>query len=256
MRPGSTLTLGLVLAPLLLAMAIWLWPRGPTWLSWRVRSASADDCQHRWWGDSTAASAESDTGDQMPERHRWRLSKITSLRRPRGQPRTARPNTPEELDQLAQYAELVVMALSAGCTLEQARRKAADSGGLSTGGVVKEESAPLLIAAYGLCEELGAPVAEAAASVASVSRRRAAAMRRKDAALAGPRASMWLMTSLPLAGPVVVFVVGGDVAGTYLGSRAAILSVLFGILLTGLGWFSASRTLARASRPRRWPVRS
>ena len=65
---------------------------------------------------------------------------------------------------------------------------------------------------------------------------------------AGPRASMWLLTLLPLAGPGVVVVLGLPVTEVY-GTGGAGAAGLLGLGLTASGWLWSRRLLSRALRP-------
>ena len=65
---------------------------------------------------------------------------------------------------------------------------------------------------------------------------------------AGPRASMWLLTLLPLTGPLVAVVLGLPVVEVY-GSATAGAAALVGLCLTGSGWLWSRRLLGRALRP-------
>lgn len=104
-----------------------------------------------------------------------------------------------------------------------------------------------LAAAWQLGDELGAATAPAAGRTALVVRRQVEAEQRRAAAVAGPRTSMWVLTALPLLGPVAVLAMGAP-AGTF-GRPVPLAALGLGVLLTGLGWALATRMLARAQRP-------
>ena len=103
--------------------------------------------------------------------------------------------------------------------------------------------------AWSLSDDLGAPAAGAARACATVLRGRAAAEAHRRVVAAGPRASMWLLTALPLGGPLVGVLLGIP-ATTLYGRPAAILSAVLGVGLTGVGWVWARAILRRAARPR------
>jgi len=107
-----------------------------------------------------------------------------------------------------------------------------------------------LATAWSLAEDLGAPAARAARLSAEVLRERDAAEARARTAAAGPRASMWLLTALPLAGPVVGLVLGVPLPMLY-ARPAALVSAAFGLACTATGWAWARAILGRAARPRR-----
>ena len=65
---------------------------------------------------------------------------------------------------------------------------------------------------------------------------------------AGPRASMWVLTLLPLSGPLVALMLGLPVPEVY-GDTTAGLTALVGLGVTGLGWMWSRRLLRRALRP-------
>ncbi|GGB75857.1 hypothetical protein N798_13320 [Knoellia flava TL1] len=107
-----------------------------------------------------------------------------------------------------------------------------------------------LAAAWQLTDEFGVAAAPAARTAAGVLRERAAADERRHVLEAGPRASMWLLTLMPLSGPVVALMLGLRVEEVY-GGAAAFASTMTGLLLTGAGWLWSRRLLRRAVRPAR-----
>lgn len=136
---------------------------------------------------------------------------------------------------------------AAGSASLAARLVDAAGAGLSWGEVWAEEaqrhcSPPLrvLAQAWSLSEQAGAPLAVTSESVARMLRASLARRRRLAAALAGPRATMRLLTLLPLAGPVLALSVGADLGVVY-GSAAAQASVAAGLALVAAGrlWVSA-----------------
>lgn len=105
-------------------------------------------------------------------------------------------------------------------------------------------------AAWRLSEECGVALAPALEQAAATARARAAATQRLAASTAGARATMWLLTGLPLVGLVAAVGLGVSPSGVA-ASPAASASILVGTVLTGLGWLSSRVILARAGRPRR-----
>lgn len=107
---------------------------------------------------------------------------------------------------------------------------------------------PLLVRTLRISAELGAPVAMSARIASDVLRDQTRARERTRVLVAGPRASMHLLTALPVIGPGVVVLLGlppGEVYGGVLGVGV----VLVGLALTGLGWLVSRGILRRAARP-------
>ncbi len=88
--------------------------------------------------------------------------------------------------------------------------------------------------AWCLSESLGAPLADSVALGAELVRQRLGRQRRLAIALAGPRATTWVLTLLPLAGPGVALLLGVSPTQLY-GNAAAALSVGAGVLLIAVG---------------------
>ncbi|QKE83618.1 type II secretion system F family protein [Arthrobacter sp. NEB 688] len=180
---------------------------------------------------------------------------------------------------VAELAEVTAVALRAGVPLAGAVHVAARSPGVasaapwlrdrvevaaSTGeGVAGVLAAPppgvrprvvddlrLLGRAWRLSEETGAAASHTTAAAAAALRARSAARERREATLAGPRASMRVLTLLPAAGPVVGLVLGLSPTSLY-ATSAARLSALVGALLTLAGWWWARRLVGAAGRPGR-----
>lgn len=180
---------------------------------------------------------------------------------------------------VAEFAEIVSIGLRAGLDLraatlvaartpgvaaaapwlEDAVRAAALTGSSVAGCLVPPhaDAAPgalrdlaVLERAWRLCESTGAAASHTSAAAASAVRARTAARQRADAALAGPRASMRMLTALPLAGPVVGVLVGIEPTSLY-GSLPARGSAVAGLALTAAGWWWATVLVDRAARPSR-----
>ena len=66
----------------------------------------------------------------------------------------------------------------------------------------------LLVAAWRLAEEVGAAASVVTASAAASVRERRVAADRTAVVVAGPRASMLLLSALPLAGPAAALLIG------------------------------------------------
>lgn len=183
------------------------------------------------------------------------------LRRPPGLARAS----PTSGDGIADFTELLALCLSAGLPAAQALQLAegSPSGGSTVHAQVHElaaalrsdeiaappqEPGSLLVAAWGLSRDRGAALTEVARTCAVVLREAEAGRRREHAAAAGPTASMWLLTLLPLVGPAAGLLVGVDLRQTY-ANPAAAGSVTVGLLLTGTGWIWSRSLLRRARRP-------
>lgn len=120
------------------------------------------------------------------------------------------------------------------------------------GAVGPDERADLavLARAWRLSEHTGAAASRTTAGAAAAIRARAAARERVAAALAGPRASMRLLTLLPLGGPLVGLLLGLSPADLY-GSVTARAAAVLGLALTTAGWWWSRGLVGRALRPGR-----
>ena len=182
---------------------------------------------------------------------------------------------PDVVDWVADFAEVVAVGLEAGLDLASAALASARSptvvagapwlvgrieASLAEGGGVTPAlrgsvDAPgadaadlaLLVAAWELSEGLGASASAVTTAAAAAVRDRRAARERTAAVVAGPRASMWLLTALPLAGPAAGALVGVGPTSLY-GSAMAALSACIGVVLTAAGWWWARVLLHRAAR--------
>jgi tight adherence protein B len=106
----------------------------------------------------------------------------------------------------------------------------------------------LLAQAWSLTEELGAPLAEAVRTTAGLLRARIEAERRTAGAVAGARATMNVLTALPLGGPLVALALGVDPRELYTGSAVTGLCLVAGgVLVLGGRWWVARmvRNVAR-----------
>jgi tight adherence protein B len=115
---------------------------------------------------------------------------------------------------------------------------------------VDSDDLRLVAAAWSLCETLGSPLAPTVATVCDAVRRRRAVRRRIAAAVAGPQATMRVLTALPLSGPFVALAVG--VAPSELYARpAGAASLVSGLLLLMLGrvWAARMVRVVIAERP-------
>ncbi len=106
----------------------------------------------------------------------------------------------------------------------------------------------ILIAAWRLTEEVGTAASWVTASAAAAVRERRAARDRLDVATSGPRASMALLTGLPLVGPIGGAVVGFGPARLY-GDDVGRAAFAVGLVLTATGWWWSRAMVRRAARP-------
>ena len=246
-------------AAVLAGVAVLLWPgrssRSPVGGVLRAR-------------EPTGSSAADRAGAAAP-----RLDLLTG--RLRGWPRRGRVVAGHWV---ADFAEVVAVGLDAGLDLASAARasarsptvfatapwlaghlEASESDGAAVSraleGAADASGAPVpdvatLVAAWRLSEEVGAGAADVTRAAAATVRSRRAARERTAAVVAGPRASMVLLTALPVAGPASAMLLGVGPASLY-GSVAAAFSAAFGGLLTATGWWWGRTLLRRAARAAR-----
>ncbi|KGN38327.1 type II secretion system F family protein [Knoellia subterranea] len=249
----------MVLATALLVIAILTWPEPLR----RVVARSTRE-------SGLARPAASDAGSSVAGRVRGAAPRLADRLRRRVQPGTASRGW------VADFAELAAVGLDAGLPAAEAARLACDVGGSArtrtefamlgqrithavahgeaVGGCLRAASdgdrdLTFLAAAWQLSDEFGVAAAPAARTSAAVLRERAASEDRRMVLAAGPRASMWLLTLLPLAGPLVVVVLGLPVDEVY-GGVASMAATGVGLVLTGLGWLWSRSVLRRALRAR------
>jgi tight adherence protein B len=117
---------------------------------------------------------------------------------------------------------------------------------------VGSEDLRLVAGAWSLCDTLGSPLAPTVSTVSDVVRRRRAIRTRIATALAGPRATMRVLTALPLSGPLVAVLVGVPPADLY-APPAGAAALLAGVtlLLVGRWWAGRMVRAVTAERPAR-----
>lgn len=108
----------------------------------------------------------------------------------------------------------------------------------------------LVAAAWSMCDTLGSPLAPTVSLVSDVVRRRRAVRQRIAAALAGPRATMRVLTALPLSGPVLALAVGVSPGDLY-AQPAGAVSLAAGVGLLALGRLWAARMIGAVTVERR-----
>ena len=93
----------------------------------------------------------------------------------------------------------------------------------------------LLAQAWSLTEDMGAPLAHAVRTTAGLLEARIAQERRLTAAVAGARATVNVLTVLPVGGPLVALVLGIGPGELYGSSRLTQGSLVLGLCLAGIG---------------------
>lgn len=104
--------------------------------------------------------------------------------------------------------------------------------------------------AWRLTELTGAPLASALAAAEAVLRGRERSRLGLSAAVAGPRASMAVLTLLPLCGPLVGLAFGIGPRELYLSSIPATASLVIGVACGLAAWAWSRRIVQRALSPR------
>lgn len=103
--------------------------------------------------------------------------------------------------------------------------------------------------AWRLSETTGAPLAVAVERAAVGLRDLQSRRRRVAVAVAGPRATVFVLTVLPFTGPLFGLVCGVSPAELYLGSPLALVSLGFGLVLAALGRLWCRRLIRSAVGP-------
>jgi len=153
--------------------------------------------------------------------------------------------------QTCETLDLCVAGLRAGLDLEAVLEFAAGEAGAGVGAVDLlgvHPGSPLtgvVGQAHDLSTSAGVPLADAWAAAAAVLREHEALRRKVAVALAGPRATMRVLTLLPLAGPLVGLVFGIDPWHLYVGSPLAITCMVLGLGLMFLGRWWCTRLVSR-----------
>ncbi|HIZ99188.1 MAG TPA: type II secretion system F family protein [Candidatus Janibacter merdipullorum] len=183
----------------------------------------------------------------------------------------ARPSPVADLEALARVADLLAMTLRSGATpvtavdvvareaappwsavLEEVRDQLAR--GAPAGEVWQRhaQDRPELGAlggAWALSEDLGVALAPSMATSAQVLRAQVQARRRLDASTSGARATMRMLTLLPLVGLLAGFAFGLTPWEVYGHSPMTMISAVVGLGLTAVGWAVCRWVLARAVAP-------
>ncbi|HET7799117.1 MAG TPA: type II secretion system F family protein [Humibacillus xanthopallidus] len=100
--------------------------------------------------------------------------------------------------------------------------------------------------AWALSERHGAPLAVAVERAAAGLREARTRQRKVRVAVAGPRATVTVLTVLPLTGPAFGLACGIDPASLYLGSRVGAVSAVLGVALIVVGRLWCRRMIRKA----------
>ncbi|GAB3063097.1 hypothetical protein GCM10027053_27080 [Intrasporangium mesophilum] len=103
-----------------------------------------------------------------------------------------------------------------------------------------------IASAWRLSETTGAPLAAAVGRAADGLRDARTRRGKLAVAVAGPKATVTVLTALPLTGPLFGWVCGVGPVAMYLGSGLSLISLLLGLALIVLGRFWCSRIIRAA----------
>lgn len=134
-----------------------------------------------------------------------------------------------------------------------ARARAGDGLAAGWADVARRTGSPeveLLARAWSLSESSGASLSAAARTAVHLLRQGRDERRRTQVAVAGARATMSVLTALPLGGPALALLLGLDLGSVYLSSPAAAAMLGGGVLLVLLGrWWVAGMVAATLRGP-------
>ena len=144
------------------------------------------------------------------------------------------------LDPLAALADEISSAAADGARLGPLWREAADSAG----------SAELLLLAqaWSLTEDMGVPLAQSVRTAIELLEARIAHEQRLAGAVAGARATVNVLTVLPVGGPLLGLVLGIGPGRLYGGSRITQMSLALGLCLAGIGRWCVRRMVRTVTR--------
>ena len=152
----------------------------------------------------------------------------------------SRSGGPGRVCALDELVERMASAAADGAPLGPLWRAEAESAG----------SAELLLLAHAwaLTEDMGAPLSQAVRTTAGMLEARIAQERRLAAAVAGARATVNLLSVLPVGGPLVALVLGIGPAELFAGSSLTRGSLVLGVCLAGLGRWWVRQMVGAVSR--------
>lgn len=143
-------------------------------------------------------------------------------------------------DQLTALARDLASAAADGATLGPLWRAAAVS--------ARSAELMLLAHAWSLSEDMGAPLAHGVRTAVGLLEARLAHERRLAAAVAGAKATVNLLTALPLAGPLLALVLGIGPSELFGGSRLTQGCLVLGLCLAGIGRWWVRRMVRAVAR--------
>ncbi len=148
--------------------------------------------------------------------------------------------TATALDVVSRHAQLSAPARRAMSQLAAASRAGESLADIWPRHTQTGAGARLLSQAWQISEHSGAPLADALASVARIMRTHIAEQRQIEATLAQARATMTILSLLPLGGPILALAVGVDPVALA-GSRLSLISMGTGagLLVLGRRWVRA-----------------
>ncbi len=106
----------------------------------------------------------------------------------------------------------------------------------------------VLAQAWSLTEDMGAPLAQAVRTTAELLEARIAHERRLAAAIAGAKATVNVLTVLPIGGPLVALVLGIGPGELYGSSRLTQVSLALGLCLAVIGRWWVGRMVRAVAR--------
>ena len=212
------------LVPAMVALAVVLWP-----MATRRRLAPPG----RGPGGPSEADASSGGGQRSVAR------RLVELRR-----RLTSVDRAVALAEEAAYCEMLALGLRAG--LPSPAALAIADGGARPDGGAPTRGGRLLALAWAQSEALGTPLADAVETCAAARQADHDHELERRSAASGPKASMWLLTALPVAGPALATLVG---LGPQVGDPVVVGMLAAGLGATASGWWWARSLIARAERP-------
>ncbi len=144
------------------------------------------------------------------------------------------------LDPLGALARGMASAAADGATLAPLWRAAAQSAG--------SVELLLLAQAWSLTEDMGVPLAQAVRATAGQLEARIAHERGLAGAVAGAKATVNVLTILPVGGPLLALVLGIGPGELYGGSRLTQASLVLGLCLAGIGRLWVRRMVRAVAR--------
>lgn len=227
----------IVVAAAVLALAVTLWPR-PT-AGWPRTGVAGRPLDVAGVGGSPRSAPDVVAGQAW-----WRLARSGGFRP--GRPprsRAARREAERRTDQVLDLLDALAPALL-GDLLDAADR-AEDLAPVwrAEADELASTDLGLIAAAWALCERLGSSLAPTVGTVSRVVRQRRAVRQRMEAAVAGPRTSMTVLTALPVVGPILALAVGVSPVDLY-ASPAGVASLVAGAVLLGVGRLWGARLIA------------